>query len=87
MKAQKIKIKDYNDYREKWSGAINAKFLTDFPIHIDLELTSVCNLRCEMCWQNKDPNAFPKGMMSEKLFKKVIDERVKNGSLCNKITK
>lgn len=81
MKAQKIKIKDYNDYREKWSGAINAKFLTDFPIHIDLELTSVCNLRCEMCWQNKDPNAFPKGMMSEKLFKKVIDEGVKNG-LC-----
>jgi hypothetical protein len=35
MKAQKIKIKNYQDYREKWDGAINAKFLTDFPLHID----------------------------------------------------
>ncbi len=81
MKAEKLNIKDYNDYREKWSGAISAKFLSDFPLHIDIELTSDCNLRCEMCWQSKDPDAFPRGMMSEKLFKKIIDEGVKNG-LC-----
>ena len=81
MKAQKIKIKDFKDYRQKWDGAINAKFLSDFPIHIDLELTSNCNLKCEMCWQSKDPDAFPRGFMSMKLFKKIIDEGVKNG-LC-----
>ena len=34
-----------------------------------------------MCWQFKDPNAFPKGMMKFDLFKKIIDEGVQNG-LC-----
>ena len=53
MKAEKVNIKDYNDYREKWSDAINAKFLSDFPLHIDIELTSDCNLKREMCWQSK----------------------------------
>ena len=68
MKAEKIKIKNFDDYRQKWDGAINAKFLSDFPIHIDLELTSNCNLKCEMCWQSKDPDAFARGFMSKKLF-------------------
>lgn len=76
-------IKGYNfkQYRDAWSDALKAKILTNFPLHLDLELTSECNLRCAMCWQAKDPNAFPKGMMTEELFKKIIDEGVANG-LC-----
>ena len=31
--------------------------------------------------KSKDPDAFPRGFMSMKLFKKIIDEGVKNG-LC-----
>ena len=46
MKAEKVNIKDYNDYREKWSDAINAKFLSDFPLHIDIELTSIIVNAC-----------------------------------------
>ena len=34
-----------------------------------------------MCWQYKDPDAFPRGFMKEKLFKKIIDEGISNG-LC-----
>ena len=81
MKYINPQIKTYNDYRKYWSKAISAETLTNFPLHLDIELTSDCNLKCKMCWQYKDPNAFPRGMMNFSLFKKLIDEGVKNG-LC-----
>ena len=74
-------IKKFDDYRHYWTKAINTETLTNFPLHLDIELTSDCNLKCKMCWQYKDPNAFPRGMMKFELFKKIIDEGVKNG-LC-----
>ncbi len=76
-----IKKFNFKQYRDAWDDVLKAKILTSFPLHLDLELTSECNLRCAMCWQAKDPNAFPKGMMKEDLFKKMIDEGVANG-LC-----
>ena len=76
-----IKNFDYADYRVAWEKALKAEISTTFPLHLDIELTSECNLRCKMCWQFKDPNAFPKGMMKFDLFKKIIDEGVQNG-LC-----
>ena len=81
MKIEKAKIDNFTSYRKTWDKAVKAEILTDFPLHMDIELTSDCNLRCKMCWQYKDPNAFPRGMMSFELFKKLIDEGVKNG-LC-----
>ena len=74
-------IKKFDDYRHYWTKAINTETLTNFPLHLDIELTSDCNLKCKMCWQYKDQNAFPRGMMKFELFKKIIDEGVKNG-LC-----
>ena len=81
MKIEKAKIDNFTSYRKTWDKAVKAEIPTDFPLHMDIELTSDCNLRCKMCWQYKDPNAFPRGMMSFELFKKLIDEGVKNG-LC-----
>ena len=81
IEPEKLTINNFAQYRSAWKDAIKAKFLSDFPLHIDIELTSDCNLRCKMCWQYKDPNAFPRGLMKESLFKKVIDEGVANG-LC-----
>ncbi len=81
MKYANPPINTFNDYRKYWSKAINAETLTNFPLHLDIELTSDCNLKCKMCWQYKDPNAFPRGMMDFNLFKKLIDEGAKNG-LC-----
>ena len=52
----------------------------NFPLHVDLELSSACDSRCEFCpitpnneLKPKD-SIFPTGFMSEKLFKKVVDE-------------
>ena len=52
---------------------------TDFPLHLDIEVTSYCNLACPMCprthrvemgnWENR--------MMKLATFKKIIDEGTK----------
>ena len=81
LEPKKIDINTFSKYREAWKKAENAEFLSDFPLHLDIELTSDCNLKCKMCWQFRDPDAFPKGMMKEELFKKIINEGVLNG-LC-----
>ena len=75
------KAKNFEEYREFWNEVQSAAFLTEFPLHLDIELTSICNLKCKMCWQANDPDKIEFGMMSEILFKKIIDEGVKNG-LC-----
>ena len=50
----------------------NKKKLPKFPFLIDLELTNYCNLQCIFCGQQAMTR--PKGFMSEKVFKKIIDE-------------
>lgn len=72
---------NYDQYRDAWGKAEAAKILTNFPIHLDIELTSECNLKCKMCWQYKDPESIQKGMMKFELFKKIIDEGIDHG-LC-----
>ncbi len=69
----------YRLYRLKWNLAGNKKIKFGFPVHIDLEATSNCNLKCEMCPQSFAPDKFKRGYMEMKLFKKIIDEGSKNG--------
>ena len=72
----------YREYRLKWDLAGREYHDFDFPIHMDLETTSVCNFRCVMCPQSYDREGIDFGFMSLDLFKKVIDEGVQNG-LCS----
>ena len=54
------------------------KILEKYPPNIQVEITSVCNLRCVMCFQaDKTFSAKSKGhmgFMKFDLFKKIIDE-------------
>ena len=60
----------YEDLNE-----VEKKFqLSDFPLNIALEPTNYCNLHCVMC--NHDILKRKKGIMSSKLYKKIIDEIV-----------
>ncbi len=67
-------------YRELWHKAERYEVLTDFPIHLDIELVGVCNLKCEFCFQNGLITQ-PLGYMKFELFKKIIDEGALKG-LC-----
>ncbi|HDY87570.1 MAG TPA: radical SAM protein [bacterium] len=67
-------------YRKVWYEAGRYEILTDYPLHLDVELAGVCNLKCEFCFQNgliKDPL----GYMDFEIFKKTIDEGRQKG-LC-----
>ena len=67
-------------YRKIWSEAGQYQVLTDFPLHLDIELVGLCNLKCEYCFQN-DLIKGPLGYMDLKLFKEIIDEGKQKG-LC-----
>ncbi len=70
----------YRSYRFKWIFAPKYQHVTKFPLHLDIEVTSVCNLKCIMCFQTLNP---PKpGFIKWDLFKKIIDEGSKKG-LCS----
>lgn len=44
----------------------------EFPIHLFIEATSACNLKCEMCSRNITSRKT--GAMDPMLFKKIVDE-------------
>lgn len=70
----------YNEYRRKWKENPRKHITGDFPIHLDIESTAACNLKCPMCFQSFNP---PKpGFMEMQLFKKLIDEGAEKG-LCS----
>ena len=67
-------------YRELWQDAANFKIITSHPLHLDIELSSICNLKCDFCFQNGMLTP-PLGLMDIRLFKRIIDQGVKEG-LC-----
>ncbi len=73
------KTPEYKEYRRKWNENPKDGIVEKVPLHLDLESTSVCNLRCITCFQNFAPP--PKGFMTMDLYKKVIDEATSKG-LC-----
>lgn len=79
-----VKEKDeserYKDYRRRWTENPANNVIERVPIHIDLEITSVCNLKCPYCFQSYDTP--PPEFMDFELFKKVIDECAPKG-LCS----
>ena len=67
-------------YRDLWQKAADYEVLTSFPLHLDLELSGVCNFKCHACFQNGLIEK-PLGLMDYDLFTKIIDEGVAKG-LC-----
>lgn len=65
---------EYVEYRRRWMENPVNFVLEDFPIHLDIETTNLCNLKCTFC--DKLPYLKPKdfGLLSFDLFTKIIDE-------------
>lgn len=70
----------FQRYRRLWAEAAAYRCLTDFPMHLDIELSGRCNLRCAHCFQN-GLIAGELGFMDYDLFVRVIDEAMAGG-LC-----
>ena len=39
----------FKEYRKKWKEWPENFYTGDFPLHLDIEASSVCNLSCEFC--------------------------------------
>jgi radical SAM protein with 4Fe4S-binding SPASM domain len=66
----------FREYRRNWAEWPQRQHVADYPLLVDLELSSVCNLRCPMCYTisadfRKHVDA---RIMDFALFTKVIDE-------------
>ncbi len=67
-------------HRYKFKIYPQEKILEDFPLHLLIEPTSVCNLRCKMCFQTDESFTVKSymGMMDLDLFKSLVDQAVEN---------
>lgn len=66
----------YKKYRENWSDYPNRKFVSDYPLNLDIELSTACNLNCPMCYTILPDfqKSVPVKFLDFDLYKKIIDE-------------
>jgi len=74
----------YREYRKKWEEWPVHFSIGDFPLHLDIEPTNTCNLRCPFCATTH--NKYNKGFMPEAVWKKILDEAGPNGLYSLKFT-
>lgn len=67
---------EYRAYRENWVKCAKEKLILDYPLLVDIELSTACNLKCPMCYTITEDFAkkVHRGFMEFNLFKKIIDE-------------
>jgi len=61
--------------RINWFLGPKNEYVTPFPLHVDLESASTCNMNCPMCYRDELKHT---GHMDVDLFKKTIDECADN---------
>jgi len=66
----------YENYRSQWSTLPQKQIVSDYPLLVDLELSSICNLHCPMCYTitDKFKESVNTTRMDWELFTKIIDE-------------
>ncbi|MBP2316246.1 radical SAM/SPASM domain-containing protein [Azospirillum soli] len=72
----------YFEYRQLWDEVPRLRKELDFPIHLDIETTNICNLKCPMCPRTMliERDEFsPLGMMTRDEFASIIDQGVAHG--------
>ena len=82
-KAPKHIWAEYLKYRGVFRNLAIKKQVTPFPLYLLIEPTSICNLRCVMCFQTDSSFGGEKsfmGRMELDLFKKVIDQAYEGGT-------
>lgn len=65
-----------------WHWAPRLRYVSLFPDHLDIEISSICNMKCPMCYTITDKfrESVKTEFMSLDLFKKIIDECAKYGA-------
>jgi len=67
----------FKDYRKKWDQ-ITEKKVFDYPLHLNFELVSGCNLNCEYCVRSSSFKKIKEKIISFDKYSEIIREGVKN---------
>jgi len=68
---------EYFQYRNDWDAVPRTKMELDFPLHLDIETTNICNLKCPMCPRTILVNRGElgeTGMMTRDEYTRIIDQ-------------
>ena len=80
---EKHKSQEYWDYRQAWTDIPRDKLETEFPLHLDIETTTKCNLLCPMCPRTLmlEAGTFPEesGFLTDEEFASIIDQAAEGG--------
>ena len=74
--------------RYRWHYYPRFRYVARFPDHVDIETSTVCNMKCPMCYTITDEfkTHIKTRFMELGLFKKIIDECVKYGTYSIRIS-
>ena len=61
--------------RINWYLGPQNALVTDFPLHVDIESASTCNMNCPMCYRSELKHT---GQMEFNMFRKIVDECEEN---------
>lgn len=66
----------YKEYRKNWTDYPKQQYVSEYPLEVDIELSTVCNLQCPMCFTITDEfkKRVPRKFMDKNLFRKIVDE-------------
>jgi len=67
----------YKKMRKKWDDVGKKLYVTKVPLHVDIELTNDCNLKCFMCERNLMKR--DTGYMEFSLYMEIIDYCMDHG--------
>lgn len=67
---------EYLEYRNKWVSLPKRFEISEYPLEVGLELSSICNLKCPFCYTITDEfkSKVSKRFMETTLAKQIIDE-------------
>jgi MoaA/NifB/PqqE/SkfB family radical SAM enzyme len=77
----------FAEYRRQWAENPKSNIVSNFPLHLDIESTNACNLKCPYCASSSNSwGESKKGFIDFDLFKRIIDEAAENGCCCVKFS-
>lgn len=71
----------YRENRRQWLEFPQQQYVAEYPLHVDIELSSLCNLKCPMCYTRTEEfkrNVHAQ-LMDYALFIKIVDECAAGG--------
>ncbi len=81
-KWESFRNEEYFEYRKNWSEYPKKRFVSDFPLHLDIETTDLCNLKCPMCSRtimDEHEKINKNKYITKEEYINIIDQAVEHG--------